>query len=205
MHLWAKNPGDTRQTQNANTCGNAGTPCLTQRSFLVSWSSTVTINTEMGWWPSLHQYQPPPPSPLAQPCLALASHLLLSKMPFHLHFQQVQSCLQSANHNCQVIKLPHSSISTVSKSFFGAISTLFGMSNSISVLQSTKKIKMIKKELHQVPLTATKILKKCIPRTVLTCTSPAQTWIKTAGKQTTFFSKPYLAPTTKSKALLKAC
>lgn len=133
MHLWAKNPGDIRQTQNVNTCGNAGTPCLTQRSFLVSWSSTVTINTETGWWPSLHQYQPPPPSPLAQPCLALASHLLLSKMPFHLHFQQVQSCLQSANHNCQVIKLPHSSISTLSKSFLGAISTLFSMSNSISL------------------------------------------------------------------------
>lgn len=61
---WTKNPGDMRQTQNVNTCGNAGTPCLTQRSFL---EQHCDHHTEVGWWSPFHHPQPPSPSPLPSP------------------------------------------------------------------------------------------------------------------------------------------
>lgn len=200
MDLWAKNPGDMRQTQDANTCGNVGTPHLTQRSFL---EQTVTI-TQVGWWsPFLHPQQNLLPLPLPSP----AWHWPLIFCSAKCHFIYISNKSKAASsHQSISAKLSnfpiHPSANWV-RAFWGQLALYSACQiPSLCPTEHEEDQKMIKKELHLVPLTSTKIWENVFPDLFW----PAPLLLRhdltlLESKQLSFPSHT----TTKSKALLKAC
>lgn len=175
MDLWAKNPGELKQIQNVNTCGNAGPPYPTQRSFLEQHCDLQY--TEVRWGHLFTSTSLLLPHPLPSP----AWHWLLIFCSAKCHFIYISHKSKAASNQQSITanlsNFPIHPQANWVKAFLGQLALYSACQiPSICPTEHKEDQKMIKKELHQVPLTATKIWKNVSPRSVLTCTSAAQTW-----------------------------
>lgn len=203
---WGTFPGDIRRSQNLNSSGNAVMACPKQTSFLPLHSDHQDKAGMMSVLSLVPASSPSPLPPAALHSLALAFHHLLSKMPFHLHLQQVLGSLPWAK-TANLAVLPSDQPSPFIHKLMNGAKALFGQlvrypAHLTPLLCSTEQNED-QRMIQNIPpstFNSSKYLgKKCIPSTVLTHTSVAQTWIKTAGggKKSFIFSRPNLIPTTK--------
>lgn len=198
---WGTFPGDIRQSQNLNSSGNAVMACPKQTSFLPLHSDHQDKAGMMSVLSLPLASSPSPLPPAALHSLALALHHLLSKMTFHLHLQQVLGCLPWAK-TANLAVLPSDQPSPFIHKLMNGAKALFGQlvlypAHLTPPLCSTEQNED-QKMIQNIPPSTFNSSKYLggggrIPSTVLTHTSVAQTWIKTAEekKKLSFFqAKP---------------